>query len=137
MHVLQFFFSEAAEDAAMTTQRAAMQRASNQGVRTALRRAMPLFRWDASEAPDGLETIVLISCSLQEGMIQFSARQNGRRGRGRGRRGGCSCRMGRPERFVRGDTSQSSQVLCARSAHAATQVKGGTHMCGHLAQRRR
>ena len=61
MHVLQFFFSAVVEDAAMTAQRAAMQAASRKEVRTALRRAVPLFRRDASDAPDSFEGIVFIS----------------------------------------------------------------------------
>ena len=67
MHTLQSFFLETVEDAAMTTQRAAMQAARNQEVRRALRalrRALPRFRWDAREAPGGVEGIVLISCSV-------------------------------------------------------------------------
>ena len=115
MHTLQSFFSETGEDAAMTTPRTAMQAASNQGVRKALRRAvLARFRRDASEAPGVLESIVLISCSLPEGlqgMVQVSARQNGRRGSGRGRRGGCLGRMG-----------PSSPERCVRPSHQASGV---------------
>jgi len=67
VHTLQSFFSETVEDAAMTTQRAAMKAASNQEMRRALRalrRALPRFRWDAREAPGGFAGIMLISCSL-------------------------------------------------------------------------
>ena len=59
MQVLQFFFSATVGDAAMTTQRAAMQAASKQGVRRALWRAtLARFRRDASEGPGGDEGIV-------------------------------------------------------------------------------
>jgi hypothetical protein len=122
VHVLHCFFSDTVEDDAMTTQRAPMQAASNQEVRSALRP----FCWRERSRGFGGIVVSLALCrrewasSAHVGAVG-EAVESGRLRVPQGRPASSFCQD------ARGGNS-SGQDLCARSAHADTT--GGPQCVG-------